>query len=302
METIAAAVVLGILLVVLVACEEDVTAVVGTDLPFSLYGVISPQLDSQWVRVYPIEARLIPAEPEPLDATVTSTDLTTGEEFAWRDSVMIDFADQFAHVYWAPFQAEYDHAYRIEVRRSDGAETSVVAAVPESSELVLESPQISPGNVFLPVLVAGDIPRVLGVHVEYSVAYLPFEVGDIITNRFTIPYYTEPHQAEGGWRIRINLSDDFEDVRSTIASQGESLDGRVGIILLNASIRLIVGNEEWDPPDGRFDADLLVQPGVLTNVEHGFGFVGAGYRLEREWIPSREAIVSSGFRAPEETE
>jgi hypothetical protein len=294
--------VVGVLLVVVMGCEEDITVVVGTDLPYSLYGVISPQLDSQWVRVYPIEGRLTPTEPEPLDATMTSTNLTTGEEIAWRDSVILDFSNQYAHVFWAPFQAQYDHTYRIDVQRSDGAETFVQVTVPPRSEILIETPQIRIGDVLLPVFVEGDLPRVVGVTVEYAVAYLPFEIGDIITNRFTIPYYTEPNETEGGWRININLREDFEEVRSTIASRGESLDGRVGIILLNTTIDLIVGNEEWNPPNGIFDPNLLVQPGIMTNVMSGFGFVGAGYRLSRRWIPPRDAIMASGFRPPEEVD
>ncbi len=299
--TLGRAAVLGALVLTLAACEEDITAVVGTDLPYSIYGVISPQLDSQWVRVYPIEGRLVPAEPEPLDAVVTSTDRTTGEKVVWRDSIIVDFADQYAHVYWAPFQAEYDHAYQISVRAPDGAETSVEVSVPKQAEIVLEQPLRRQDGVFLPVLVAGPVPRVIRVEVDYSVAYLPLAVGDIIQDQFTIPYHTEAREVEGGWRIPINLRDDYDEIRATISETGESLDLRVGIILLNITLRLIVANEEWNPPDGQFDPELLVQPGVMTNVGNGFGFVGAGYRMERAWIPPDEFVEDAGFRAQEES-
>ena len=54
-------------------------------------------------------------------------------------------------------------------------------------------------------------------------------------------------------------------------------------------------NAEWDPPGGVFDADVLVQPGTLSNVENGFGFVGAGYRLSSTWIPLDTIIVGDSY-------
>ncbi|HUF08992.1 MAG TPA: hypothetical protein VMO47_06715, partial [Rhodothermales bacterium] len=270
------------------ACEEDVTAVVGTELSYSIYGVISPQLDSQWVRVYPIEARLIPARPELLDATVASTDFVTGERYEWRDSVIVDFADQYAHVFWAPFQAQYAHTYRIEVRRSDGASASAEVTVPRESEVTLQAPKIRVGEVILPVLIPGDIPRVLAVEVDYVVAYRPLIATENVTGRVIIPYYTEPHAVNEGWLIPINLRKDFNVVNATIVKElVESINSGVGIILLNMTVRLIVGDKNWNPPNGRFDPELIVQPGVMTNVVGGFGFVGAGYRLHRQWVPPK---------------
>lgn len=284
------------------ACEEDVTAVIGTELPYSLYGVISPQLDSQWVRVFPIEERLSPAEPEPIDATVTSTDLTTGEQFVWRDSVIIDFADQFAHVFWAPFQARHGHTYQIESRRSDGAVTSVEVAVPPESQVDLEPPEFLFDGVILPVLIPGDIPRVLRAEVQYAVAFRPVTAVDNVTARVTIPYDDEPHEVAEGWRIPINLGEDHGTVLGELNDlTDDAINSAVGVILLNITVRLIVGNEEWSPPNNRFDPELIVQPGVLSNVRGGFGFVGAGYRLVRQWTPPAEVIERTRFRALEES-
>jgi hypothetical protein len=294
---------LGVLLLVnLSACEEDVTAVVGTDLPYSLYGVLSPQLDSQWVRVYPIEGRLTPAEPEPIDAVVTSTNLTTGEQIEWRDSIIVDFANQFAHVFWAPFEAEFGHTYRIEARRSDGRSTHVDATVPPVSEIMIEPAQIRSDGVVLPVLISGDVPRVLRVEVDYAVVYRTIGAPNDVSDRVVIEYNTEPQEVEEGWRVPINLREDYEEVVATLVDRvDESIDSRVGIILLNMTIRLIVGNQAWSPPNDVFDAEILVQPGVMTNVESGFGFVGAGYRMSHLWIPPGEAAERAGFRPPSES-
>ena len=60
-------------------------------------------------------------------------------------------------------------------------------------------------------------------------------------------------------------------------------------------ISAVVTDVEWVPPDGRFDPDILVEPGTLTNVQGGFGFVSAGYRTKIIWLPSDEVLDVAGF-------
>ena len=283
------------------ACEEDVVAVVGTDLPYSMYGVLSPQLDSQWVRVFPIEDRLVPATPEPLDAQVVSVDRTTGEQYIWRDSVIVDFADQYAHVYYAPFQARFGHTYRLAATRSDGAESTVEVTVPPEAEIILREPVIRVGSVVQPVFVRGDVAGLVQVEVNYAVAYKATNEAEIESNNIVIPYLLKHEKTDGGWIVPVDLRQDFLEVTASIAQQIDvGIDLRVGVILLNVTLRLIAANEAWDPPGGVFDGEILVQPNVMRNVQNGFGFVGAGYRLYKQWLPPVEAIEEAGFRSPEE--
>lgn len=283
------------------ACEEDVVAVVGTDFPYSIYGVLSPQLDSQWVRVFPIEDRLVPATPEPLDARVVSIDRMTGERYDWRDSVIVDFADQYAHVYYAPFQARFGHTYEVAVSRSDGAESSVEVTVPLEAEIILQEPVIRLSSVVQPVLVQGDVPSLVQVEVNYAVAYKSVTEGDIESGNIVISYALKPMKTDEGWIIPVDLRQDFLEITASLAEQVDiGIDARVGVILLNVTLRFIAANEGWDPPGGIFDEEVLIQPSVMRNVRNGFGFVGAGYRLHKQWLPPVEAIEQAGFRSPEE--
>ena len=283
------------------ACEEDVVAVTGTDVPYSIYGVLSPQLDSQWVRVFPVEERLVPATPESLDAQVVSIDRTTGEQHVWQDSVIVDFADQYAHVYYAPFQARFGHTYEIAAIRSDGAESTVEVTVPSEAEIIPQDPVIRLVSVVQPVFIRGDVPGLVQVEVDYAVAYKVANETDIESDRIVIPYLLRHEKTDGGWIVPIDLRRDFLEVTASLAQQVDvGFDLRVGIILLNVTLRFIAANEAWDPPRGIFDAEVLVQPNAMRNVRNGFGFVGAGYRLSRQWIPPVEAIEEAGFRSPEE--
>ncbi len=285
----------------LTACEEDVVAVVGTNMPYSMYGVLSPQLDSQWVRIFPVQQRLAPATPEPLDVRVVSTDRATGEQHVWRDSVIVDFANQYAHVYFAPFRARFGHTYDIAAIRSDGAESTVETTVPSEAEIIVEEPVIRFSSVEQPVRVRGDVPSLVQVEVQYTIAYKIANEADIKSDNIVIPYFLR-HEATGeGWVVPVDLRGDFLEVVSYLADLVDiGIDLQVGVILLNVTLRFIAASEAWDPPGGIFDPDILVQPDVMRNVRNGFGFVGAGYRLEEQWLPPREAIEEAGFRSPEE--
>ena len=278
-------------------CKEDVTAVLGTDMPYTLYGVLSPQLDSQWVRVFPIEDRLEPAADAQLDAVFTSRDLTTGEEFVWRDSVIMDAFGQHAHAFWAPFRAEYGHTYRIVVRRSDGLETSVETTVPPETHVVIQPPESQPTRVLAPVLIEGAAPRLLRIEVVYSVGFLPAGSGGLQSDNVIVPYDGRQRQVSEGFVVPINLSKDVDAVRDSLQRRTERpVDRAVGILLNRLTLRVIVAGEDWNPPGGVFDPEVLVQPGVLSNVENGFGYVVAGYRHEITWTPPDEVVAASGFR------
>ena len=34
-------------------------------------------------------------------------------------------------------------------------------------------------------------------------------------------------------------------------------------------------DENWDPPDGIFNPEILAQPGVLSNAQNGYGLSGS---------------------------
>lgn len=282
----------------LVGCEEDVVAVLGTDNAFSLYGVLSPQLDTQWVRVFPIEGRLEPESRPLLDAEFVSRNLQTNEERVWNDSVITDAFGQMAHVFWSPFAAEYGQSYRLTVRRRDGAVSEVGVDVPPTTEVIVQEAEFRTRSVRIPVLVEGDAPRLLRVEVEYSVGYRPAGTANPASDAVSIPYPDESYETERGWIVPINLTRDFDAVNDSLVQRiDQPVDRDFGIVLNFLTLHLIVANEEWNPPGGTFEADILVQPGTLSNVVNGFGFVGAGYRHAERWTPPGSVSREAGFRA-----
>jgi len=67
------------------------------------------------------------------------------------------------------------------------------------------------------------------------------------------------------------------------------------LVLRALDLRVLIGDQMWDPPGGTFDPNILSQPKTMTNVENGFGFIGAGYRVVAPLFPSREAVEYACF-------
>ena len=282
-----------ILCLMLGGCDSEVDPVLGTEQPFTLFGLFSPAMDTQRVLVFPIQSELSLLSDEPLEAVFTSTDLTSQEVRVWTDSLIPQPNGEFNHLFWSPFVAEFGRSYLVEVADPTGATTEVTVRVPPESEIVMQDASFISG-VTIPVLIPGDIENIFKVEVRYGFDYRLTTAGEKIDN-LTISQEGRFRKIEDGWLIRINLSSDFVTIRDFIQSR-LSVDRAYGFDLQGMLLRLVVANEEWEPPGGEFDPDILVQPGTLSNVRNGFGFVGAGYRLEENLVPVDSALQEAGFR------
>ncbi|MDZ4700730.1 MAG: hypothetical protein SH809_13555 [Rhodothermales bacterium] len=274
-------------------CDSDINPVIGTDQPFTLYGVVSPQLDTQRVLVFPVEGQLRQLTDAPLDAVFSWTNTETGASSTWQDSLIRQPDGSFVHMYWWPGAADFGRRYDVRVANGAGVETQVTVRVPGESEIVIQSPSLASSTI-VPVRVLGDVPNLLKLELEYGFDYTQASLGEKLES-LVIPYNEQASRVADGWLIQVNLARDYRTVLDYIRSQ-RAIELAPGIQLRGIQIRFLAANEEWSPPAGGFDPEILVQPGTMDNVENGFGFVGAGYRVTHNWLPEESLANAAGFR------
>lgn len=263
----------------LTACEEMVDIANTTDFGFTMYGFFNPTSDSQAVRVFPIEALLDVTRPEPIDATVKSIDLFTGEERMWQDSLAQFSNGEYGHVFWSPFRAEHEHRYRLEVLRSDGVRAEVTTTVPPYTEPEVQEPDPGVFALIAPVSWVGA-PRLIDIRVTYF-----SNVGTFVRR-----YGTEQETVGDVQVVNVEFRADTRDILIL------AFRARVSpVVLSRVMIEAVVASDEWIPPGGVFDANVLVEPGTFSNVTNGFGFVGSGYESSIIWVPSDEVLNAAGF-------
>lgn len=295
---------LGLTIVALVlllgGCDTSVDPVLGTEKAFSMYGVLRPRADSQWLRVYPVEDRLTPTAPESLAATVTSTETERGRTRTWTDSLIREDDGRYAHVFWTPTRVDYGRTYQLTVTGDDGRTTRTEVTVPRNAALALREPQAESNPVLVPVGVTHAVPRLINLEVEY---YVQFDFQENIGGtdepavRLSVSYDGTQRRVEEGWVVPIDLSADYLRLRERLLN-ADLWNPAFGLVMRNMTLRLEVANEAWNPPGGEFDPNVLVEPGAMSNVEGGFGFVGAGYRLRKQWTPAVEVLERAGWTNP----
>ncbi len=157
----------------------------------------------------------------------------------------------------------------------------MVVTVPPATQLVLPPRfDTTPGS--LDIFVEGDAPNLIQIEVFYRFKYQT--LGGVQTEDTRIRYDGRERPNPLGWLIQLNVAGDLREIASDLKER-VNFNETLGLKVIRIEIRLIVANAEWDAPGGDFDPDVLVQPGLLSNVANGFGFVGAGYRHRGVWVP-----------------
>ncbi|MEX2402156.1 MAG: hypothetical protein WD423_15400 [Rhodothermales bacterium] len=286
--------------VVLAGCESGVDPYVGTEEPYTIWGVFDAAADTQKVRVFSIEGEPGIDRPSAVDASVVSTNLSTGDRVEWTPRTVTYEEGETGHVFWAPFRAQSGHRYRLDVTRSDGNTSTAEVTVPTGVELEINT---SDTRSTLPVRIVGDVPNLLGVEVRYEATNMPPDLvwppgtvaHPLVFHPVDISYQEELNRIEGGWQFNIQMQRDYDLVRREFERNCLVTNGAPGIALRRVELRLVAADSTWSPPGGAFDPEVLVEPTAMSNIDNGFGFIGAGHVKRLRWTPPRETRLGLGY-------
>ena len=251
---------------------------------YTLWGALDPTADVQAVRVVPVTDSIGLGSAAPLPVAVVSVDLATAAETPWRDSVVTFRDGSVGHVFTARLRPAYGSRHRVVVRRDGGGEVSALVAVPPFVAPVVQRVQrLGGGVVLFPVLWPGA-PQLNRVRVTYTLVRATGEVTDV-----TRVLVGTSGPVEFGWQTVVDVG--VEDDRVQREAGGEPGD----FALRNLRVTAEVASEDWRPPGGVFDPEVLAEPGSLGNVEGGFGFVGAAYDVSADVQPLSSDLTATSF-------
>lgn len=262
----------------LAACDDAIDTPDSLRGTYTLWGALDPTSAVQSVRVVPVTDTVGLGSTAPLPVTVVSVDLATGAEAAWRDSVVVFSNGGVGHVYRAAFRPAYGSRHRVVVRRDGGGEVSAVVAVPPYVEPVFQATRLS-GGVQYPVLWPGA-PQLNRARVTYTVQSAATCAVETVTRDFGVS-----GPVEFGWQTVIDLGAEAQVIREALGPQG----------LVSIQITAEVASEDWRPPGGVFDPEVLAEPNALGNVSGGFGFVGAAYDVATSIRPTFSELAATAF-------
>ena len=254
---------------------------------FSLYGVLTPDRDTQSVWVFPIqEVPTLGSETELDHVTVTSTDLFTGAVQEWKHSAVLRENGQYEHLYEAAFRAAFDRTYRVEVR-SNGLEKTAWADVripPMATARVVEAI----GRT-VTVDILSERANAMKIEVEYHVGIK----GESAS--YFRQYWGSEQATPSGHQFNIDLVNDRYWVEVWYYSDFPGFGICPQLRLNEIRVHALVGDTTWDPHLAVFDPYVLSTQGTMDNVTNGTGFVGGGYRIDLRLDVPREAIEHACF-------
>lgn len=270
------------------------------DKYFTIWGYLDELSSTHELRVIPVtrfpENIGDPTAPENrIDAEVYSVDLTSGERTRWNYEIAELKDGTYGHVFKSQFVIYPKRSYRIEVVRADGKMTTATTRVMaiESDTLVVKGPIVWSADSSL-VYQDVFVPRIASPW-EVQARYI--WVGGDQEMKLLIPYGRPGERtADGGWRLRINVSDDQVKVKEHTewAKSIGMIPPSGNYALAGWGIQIRILDENWDPPNGVFDPEVLAQPGVLSNVENGYGFFGSIGLYTEAWSIDRKTSRGLG--------
>lgn len=258
----------------------EVDPFLSTDRYFSIYGSLDMQLSTQFLRVVPIDTLFGVDDDAPIDAVVRTIDLNSQDVEIWRDSLITFHDGTHGHVFMSNLRIKPGHRYRVEVERSDGVITWAETTVPPAP-----IPEVGPPNVTSPP----EAPLPVGnqkvfwrglteepYRVDMYYRYRSIPANPFVDVRVPYPTGSSRQDTSEGWEITVNYTGDRNALNDKI--------GGLGFRLAGLAMQVIVLADDWVPPGGVWDPEILSQPGVFSNVKNGFGFVGSAGRYSVEWI------------------
>jgi len=272
------------------ACADDIVAPPPSEAHFTVWGSLNPDTTAQAIRIVPVLPIIDGERPEPLDASVTTTDLATGETTTWIDSTVTYSEGRIGHVFHTTTAIAYESRQLVRVVRSDGAVTTATVHVPPAVVPVLEAPVITrpsfqERDVTYPVLWP-NAPQLDVLSVSYDL---------LETSECRLLYITEAGdngavvaQIDEGWKVNLSLDDAVD--RGWLGNNGSR-----GHVLQGITLEVLVSGTDAQPPGGTFDPGHFFNPGQFSNVDSGFGLVVGAYRHTISWVPDGRLTTYSGF-------
>ncbi len=271
-------------------CETPVDVFVESDAYYSMFGVLDVSADTQWVRIEALQDSLRMGSST-LDARFTMTQLSTGRQVEWRDS-LFQFLNGFqAHNMWTAEPIQPLASYLLEVTRSDGAVSSHTVTLPDTfEEPLLNAFPFSlinlpvSGNVCAQTFeLVADIGQLAALQISYVV---PTARGT--DRRYDVSYIPRAEQVEGGIEVRITWARDLQELAA--------LDRDIGVteLLQLKEVELLIAAAGPGWPDNALPDETVALPGAVTHIENGFGFVG-GVISRRIEIPIGDFRDASCF-------
>ena len=279
----------------LAACAETIAPRSEYPDDFSMYGLLSPDRDTQYVYVSPIETVPTLGMPDALEGvTIASTDLGTGERRIWQDTVMVTASGRHEYLYTSVFRPDYGGRYRVGLYGGEGDRPASWVDVRVPPRATVDVVAANRDTVLVDII--AEAVRLFHVEVDYFV-----REGQFAPLHQRRSYRGRLAPTASGWRLPVRLSIDRYWVHGFYLAELDILSVN-GCPLLDPTLKLgetrlhaLVTDTAWTSPGPTLDPRVVSHLGTMENVQGGTGFVGVAYRINALLDMPQQAIEGACF-------
>lgn len=283
----------AVIIVALGGCDStEVEPFIESDRYYTVWGVMDMARDTHWVRVIPIGDSIAVSADGFEAPTVTLTDALTGRVSTWQDTLWRFDDGRSGLLYYLEKRVVPGRSYALRIEDSAGRVTTSGTTIPTPPGYDIGPEAITP---FGSVVQVGQTFTWIGLpdnpYRMRRVYRFSSSVSDIFRD-VSITFEDVPPVNNGISAIPMTFASDRILVREKIADPAKFL-------FMGLGMEVVLLDSDYAPPGGRFDAEVLSEPGTFTNVDNGFGFFGSIARYSAEWTLSERAAKALGYVSSE---
>lgn len=236
---------------------------------YSIFGILNPVQDTQWVRVEPVGPPTSDGAPRTLDVSVTLEHAESGQTWSLRDSVMEVFPGEPQHNFWTTAPIAPGTSYRVVLRREGEKLTHATTETPDGpppvrvqGDLKLPCSKRCPEANTFEVRVSTE-KELAGMTVRYFQTFERVVTGDY-------DWYDQVTKRGSTHVVTINYLEDLRTLNSTMQRT---------CIADSAKVITAVGGPDWPQWAHYHDASVstLARPDSFSNVQGGHGLLAGVY-------------------------
>jgi len=255
-------------------CDATVEPVTESDRTYSVYALLDPAADTQFVRVEALRDDTPIGAPDTIDAAVTLRNRDSGRVISLRDSLTTVGLGIPTHVFWTDASLAPGATYDLVVERSDGAASSATITLPSSPpDLSFDEPPLLPcvdaqneGRAeFLAYATGAD--RLAGAYALYPV------LGELARRA----NYRDIVLQRDTFRIPVDHVQDLQAIADGQGPEDLGCPPRSAFATDSVFVAVATAGPDWPPGIDSLSIDALARPDVAQNVENGAGLVGGIY-------------------------
>lgn len=245
------------------SCDPAFSPIKENDRTYSVFGYLNASADTQFVRIEYLRDSLATNTPLQLDAEVKLTNIETGQQVTFQDSVFEYYQAGKAHNYYTTMDILPKQSYRLEVK-GRGSSSSAEVDIPDS----FPEPDLIKGDEFVKVR---DIDRLIAVKTIYHTCQncggaetCPAEP-TIIRDSFSHLKDTV-HLSENSIKANYDSSEDLLVV-------GDDYPSSKTFTIVRSEVVVAAGTPQW-PDFLRLDEEAMGLTQTASNIDGGTGLLG----------------------------